>query len=93
MWGGFWEGNEGFWDDFVAIFSFCTESRGSLKTPLLVVLEGLSRLSEDRKIKENSLKISEKFEVQLGAPLGIDFSWILMDFGGLVGTEDATKIA
>ena len=40
---------EGFWNVFVMIFSFFTESRGSLKTPLLVVPEGLSRLSEDRK--------------------------------------------
>ena len=85
--------NEGFGDVFFVIFSICTESRGSFKTPLLVVPEGLSRLSEDQKIKENSLTISQKIEVQLGAPLGIDFSWILMDFGGLVGTEDATKIA
>ena len=50
--------DEGFWDVFVVIFSFYTESRGSFKTLLLVVPEGLSRLSEDRKIKK---KIIEKF--------------------------------
>ena len=52
--------NEGFWDVVVVIFSLCTESRGSLKIPLLVVPEGLSRLSKDPKIKENSMKNSTK---------------------------------
>ena len=74
------------------ILSICTESRGSLKTPLFVVPEGLSRLSEDRKIKEKSMKNPQKIKAQLGVPLGIDFSWILVDFGGLVGTEDGIKI-
>ena len=67
------------------ILSICTESRGSLKTPLFVVPEGLSRLSEDRKINEKYVKNRLKIEAQDGAPLGIDFSSILVDLGGLVG--------
>ena len=74
------------------IFPFCTETRESLKMLLFVVPEGLSRLSEDRKIKENPIENSKKVEAKLGAPLGIDFSWILTDSGGFVGTESATKI-
>ena len=77
-WTRFWEDfgkqNEGFWHVIFMIFSFCTEKRESLKTIVFVIPEGLSTLSEDRKINENSLKNQSKFESQLGVPLGIDFS-------------------
>ena len=33
-----------------------------------------------------------KKELNLGRHLGIDFSWILVDFGGQVGTKLGSKI-
>ena len=35
---------------------------------------------------------SIKNEVKMGRHLGIDFSWILVDFGGQVGTKLGSKI-
>ena len=81
-----------FWGCFFHDFFILQEKRESLKTIVFVVPEGLSRLSEDRKINENSMKNQSKFEAQLGVRLGIDFSRILFDFGSLVGTQDGIKI-
>ena len=39
-----------------------------------------------------SIKNRSKFEVQLRVPLGIDFSSILVDFGGQVGFQNPPKI-
>ena len=78
---------------FLTTFSFCVKKRERLKTTIFVVPEGLSRLSEDRKINEKYLKNLLKIEAQDGAPLGIVFSSILADSGGLVGPQDGIKIA
>ena len=43
--------------------------------------------TEPRSIKNRSKK-----EVMMGRPLGIDFSWILVDFGGQDGAKLAGKI-
>ena len=74
-------------------FSFCVKKRERLKTTIFVVPEGLSRLSEDRKINEKYVKNRLKIEAQDGAPLGIVFSSIFVDFGSLVGPQDSIKIA
>ena len=72
---------------------FCVKKRERLKTIVFVIPEALSRLSEDRKINEIIVKNRLKIEAQDGAPLGIDFSSILVDLGGLVGPQDGIKIS
>ena len=37
-------------------------------------------------------KNRSKIDLNLGRPLGIDFSWILVDFGGQVGAKLGSKI-
>ena len=46
----------------------------------------------DAKINEKSIKNRIKFEAQDEVPQGIDFSWILVDFGGQVGAKLGSKI-
>ena len=38
------------------------------------------------------MKNRSKNEVKMGRHLGIDFSWILMDFGSQVGKQNGAKI-
>ena len=42
--------------------------------------------------KQKSNKNRSKNEVMMGRPLGIDFSWILVDFEGQVGAMLGSKI-
>ena len=48
--------------------------------------------SRDAKIDEKSIKNLKKFEAQDEVPPGIDFSWILVDFGRHVGRKKRTKM-
>ena len=41
---------------------------------------------------EVGIKNRSKNEVMMGRHLGIDFSWILVDFGGQVGAKLGSKI-
>ena len=44
------------------------------------------------RIESKSIKIGTKFEATMGMALGIDFSWIFLDFGRQVGTKLVSKI-
>ena len=52
---------------------------------------GKSMILKDPGVEVGSQNRSKK-EVNLGKHLSIDFSWILVDFGGPVGSEDGIKI-
>ena len=93
IFGRFGEAKRRFLTCFVTTFSFCVKKRERLKTIIFAIPEGLSRVSEDRKIHEQYLKNRLKIEARDGAPFGIDFASMLMDFGSLVGPQDGIKIA
>ena len=48
--------------------------------------------SRDAKIFEKSIKNRIKFEAQDEVPPGIDFKWILVDFGRHVGRKKRAKM-
>ena len=47
--------------------------------------------SRDAKINEKSMKNRIKFEAEDEVPLGMDFWWILVDFGRHVGRKNEPK--
>ena len=49
--------------------------------------------SRDAKIDEKSMKNLIKFEAQDEVPLGINFGWILVDFGSQAGPQNRPKTA
>ncbi len=65
--------------------------RERLKNIIFVVPEGLSRLSEDRKINEKYAKNRLKIEAQDGAPLGIVFLRFLWILEALLAPKMALK--
>ena len=52
---------------------------------------GKSMILKDLGVEVGSKDLSKR-EVKMGRPLGIDFPWIFVDFGGQVGTKLGSKI-